>query len=137
MAKRDESTKSSQDEDKVKGSGQANAEPIADGSVGSNTDGPTVKELVADKEIQQEEKRQEQERVSALPLKDQKPIDQKKPIQSEEDALALIKREYKAPEGIKSAHVTEDGNVFWPENGSSAYSHAVRNNIKLFNVSWD
>jgi hypothetical protein len=55
-------------------------------------------------------------------------------ILSEEDAKSLVASEYKIPEGVQFYCVTEDRNVFWQENESSAYNHAQRNNLKIFRI---
>lgn len=43
-------------------------------------------------------------------------------------------KEFTVPAGNKIAFVTEDRNVFWHENESSAVNHAERNNLKLFRI---
>ena len=151
MAKQNESKAKSSD-DKAKESVSEKSDNIAVAHAGSNTGsalaeeishtdpkhGTTVKELAVDKEIHAEEKRQELRELAELPLKDQQAkVDRKNVIKSEKEAFDLIKREYQPLKDVKGAHVTSDGNVFWPENGGSAHNHAVQNNLKVFSVSWD
>jgi len=56
-----------------------------------------------------------------------------KSIESEQDAIDLIKREYPALIG-KNLLVTQDKNVFEPENISSGANHAEKNNLKSFRI---
>ena len=59
----------------------------------------------------------------------------KVPILTQEDAATWFVQEgYAPPAGIPFAVVTQDGNVFWPENQSAAQNHAFRNNLKLFRL---
>lgn len=58
-------------------------------------------------------------------------------IESEADALAFVKANYVIPEGIKTLHVTQDKNVFFPADRASAVDHAVKRNLKLFSIQWD
>jgi hypothetical protein len=57
-------------------------------------------------------------------------------IENVEDAKKLVETEY--DRGTRQvAYVTSDKQVFWQENAGSANNHAVRNNLKLFMVTWD
>jgi hypothetical protein len=51
-----------------------------------------------------------------------------------EQARQLVKTNYSVPDGCLVVYVTEDRNVFWQENASSADNHAQRNNLKLFRL---
>ena len=57
-------------------------------------------------------------------------------ITNEAQAKEFLK-DYKVPENSKVVLVTEDKNVFWQENESSANNHAQKNNLKLFRIVWD
>jgi len=59
------------------------------------------------------------------------------PIDSEEKARAFVKAFYAVPSGCRLVIVTEDRNVFWQENASSAVNHAQKKKLKLFRLSWD
>lgn len=138
MINKHEQPKSSKVEDKAK-HGSVNSESIAEAHFGSNVEGATVKSLVDEKVMNEEVKRQEDEQRAKLPLAEQLKIDVKNIIKSDAEAVDLINREYRAtaPEGVTSAHVTSDANVFWPSNGGSAHAHAQAHNLKLFTVTWD
>ena len=57
------------------------------------------------------------------------------PILTQEDAAAWFAQEgYVAPDHVRFAIVTQDGNVFWPENQSAAQNHAFKNNLKFFRL---
>jgi hypothetical protein len=56
-------------------------------------------------------------------------------INSEHDAIELLKREYAYLKGVP-VMVTEDRNVFTSEYMSSGANHADRNNLKSFRVQW-
>lgn len=58
-------------------------------------------------------------------------------ILSEEQARKLVAANYSVPEGCKIVFVTEDRNVFWSENESSAINYSKRRNLKLFRLTWD
>ncbi len=56
-------------------------------------------------------------------------------IDSEESAFEFYKSaNYQAPDGVDFAYVTSDKNVFWPNNGGSAKTHAFQNNLKIFKI---
>lgn len=47
-------------------------------------------------------------------------------------AMALFKAKYALPAGTDVAYVTEDGNVFYANNESSARAHARDKKLKLY-----
>lgn len=57
-------------------------------------------------------------------------------ITTEEEAISLVKSKYVVPDRCRCVLVTEDKNVFWHENTSSAVNHAQKNNLKLFRLKW-
>lgn len=59
------------------------------------------------------------------------------PIETEAQAISLVKTLYTVPEYCKTVIVTEDRNVFWQENASAAVNHAKKNNLKIFRLPWD
>lgn len=56
-------------------------------------------------------------------------------INSEDEAIELVRNKYKVPAGIKAVFVTEDGQVFYRNNTSQI--HARQNNLKRFIIRWD
>jgi hypothetical protein len=57
-------------------------------------------------------------------------------ITGELEALTFVRENYIVPEGCRLVVVTEDKNVFWQENASSAANHAQKNNLKIFRLPW-
>ena len=55
-------------------------------------------------------------------------------ITTEEQARQLVTLNYQVPKDCLLVYVTEDKNVFWQENASSAINHAQRNNLKIFRL---
>lgn len=58
-----------------------------------------------------------------------------KGILSREQAIDHVKKNYVVPESVKRMLVTEDGNVFYDENLSSGWNHAMRFNLKAFELN--
>lgn len=56
-------------------------------------------------------------------------------ITTVEQAIELVKNEYTVPKDCKLVTVTEDRNVFWEENHSSAVNHAQKHNLKIFRIN--
>lgn len=59
-------------------------------------------------------------------------------ITTEDQAKALLQSEYaELISEHKTLFVSEDRNVFTPENESYALNHTLKNRLKLFSISWD
>lgn len=58
----------------------------------------------------------------------------KLPVESVDEAMKLFKKTYQLPKGDEIAYVTQDGNVFYAANESSARAHAKQKGIKLYTV---
>lgn len=56
-------------------------------------------------------------------------------INSEEDARILL-ASFEVPKDVTTVIVTEDRNVFYPENRDFALNHAFKNNLKTFEIAW-
>lgn len=78
-------------------------------------------------------KRKKNEKVETL--EEVSTIQKELVIDSEENAIEFYKAaKYQAPEGVDFAYVTSDKNVFWPDNGGSAKTHAFQNKLKIFKI---
>ena len=58
-------------------------------------------------------------------------------IHDEATAREFVKAHYKVPNGDKKTFVTSDCNVFYQKNEGSARSHASKQKLKLFEITWD
>lgn len=56
-------------------------------------------------------------------------------IESEEDAIEYVRKNFNVPEHVKTVFVAQDRNVFYRSNTASV--HAKQNNLKLFAIKWD
>jgi hypothetical protein len=61
--------------------------------------------------------------------------DDENKINSPESAKKFFNKNFKLPEGLKTAYVTEDGNVFWGHNADSGFAHARQKEIKIFTIN--
>jgi hypothetical protein len=60
-----------------------------------------------------------------------------KAIEDEKTAREFVKARYKVPKEDKKTYVTSDCNVFYEASEGSAKTHARKNNLKLFEITWD
>lgn len=56
-------------------------------------------------------------------------------IESEEQAVEFVRKNYNVPKDTRVVHVSEDKQVFYRTNSARAYAN--EKGVKIFSITWD